>query len=84
MLRIRISFNADPDPDPAFFPNADADPDPDPGFFDILDRGKIFLKLSSKFFSIFFTFFTFNGIKHDVSSTENAKMVRYPCFIANF
>ncbi len=32
VLRIRIGFNADPDP--AFFVNADpvTDPDPDPGF----------------------------------------------------
>jgi hypothetical protein len=30
VLRIRIGFNADPDP--AFFVNADPDPYPDPGF----------------------------------------------------
>ena len=39
MFRIRISFNADPDP--AFFLNADPDPDPgldpDPAIFDTLD-----------------------------------------------
>ncbi len=29
MFRIRIGFNADPDP--AFYLNADPDPDPDPG-----------------------------------------------------
>ena len=31
-----MSFNADPDPDPAFFLNADPDPglDPDPAIFD--------------------------------------------------
>jgi hypothetical protein len=39
VFRIRIGFNADPDPDPVFYFNADpdpgnqtnADPDPDPG-----------------------------------------------------
>ena len=39
VLRIRISFNTDPDP--AFFPNAD--PDPDPGFFNTLNRGNNFV-----------------------------------------
>jgi len=58
VMWIRISFNADPDPDPAFFVNADPDPDLDPGFFDTLDRN-FFLKLSSKNFSIFFHFFHF-------------------------
>jgi hypothetical protein len=32
VLRIRIVFKSDLDPDPAFFVNAD--PDPDPGFGD--------------------------------------------------
>jgi hypothetical protein len=30
VLWIRIGFNADPDPDPAFYLNADPDTDPDP------------------------------------------------------
>ncbi len=45
VLRIRISFNADPDPDP--------------GFFDSLNRGKFLLKLSSKIYLNLFTFFHF-------------------------
>jgi len=64
VFRIRLSFNADPDP--AFFLNADPDPvpDPDPGFFDTLDRENLFFKLSSKFFFNFFPFLkTFYGIK---------------------
>jgi len=46
VLRIRMSFNADPDP--AFLPNAD--PVPDPGFFDTLNRGKNFKTFFKKFF----------------------------------
>ena len=53
VLRIRISFNADPDP--AFFPNADPDPEPDPGFFDTLDE-EIFLKTFFNFLGAFFSF----------------------------
>ena len=54
VLRIRISFNADPDPDPAFFPNAD--PDPDPGFFKTLDLEKQIFLLTWKKISDFFGF----------------------------
>ena len=64
---IRISFNADPDP--AFFVNAD----PDPGFFDTLDRVNFVLNFLQTNFPLFSLLFTFNGIKHDASSTENAK-----------
>ncbi len=54
VFRIRISFNADPDPE--FFLNAD--PDPDPGFFDTLAE-TIFFKLSSNIFLIFSFFLNF-------------------------
>jgi hypothetical protein len=50
---IRISFNADLDPDPAFFVNAD----PDPGFFlTPWTEKKKFLDLLHKFFLIFSLF----------------------------
>jgi len=32
VFRIRISLNADADPDPGFYLNADSDTDPDSGF----------------------------------------------------
>ncbi len=87
MFRIRVSFNADPDPDPAFFLNADPDPgfDPEPAIFDTLGlRTNFFLTLFKTIFQFFRFFLTFNGVKHDFSSNENAKMVKYPCFIVNF
>ena len=57
MFRIRISFNADPDP--AFFLIADPDSglDPDPAIFDTLDLEEfVFLNLFYKNFQFFFGF----------------------------